>query len=80
MAHKGFQLGLEMPALLGGIATLSFYQICRAFVLNLEMPALLGGIATSLTKIITNSLPTLEMPALLGGIATMSCLSYELMP
>jgi len=52
MAHKAFQLGLEMPALLGGIATCQ-YQVellhhpDRILCNHLEMPALLGGIATA---------------------------------
>jgi len=51
MAHKGFQLGLEMPALLSGIATklveldiLTTNYILKNY--SLEMPALLSGIAT----------------------------------
>ena len=84
MAHKGFQLGLEMPALLGGIAT-SLTKIITNSLPTLEMPALLGGIATCNKYHFAHhnqrlSHHLLEMPALLGGIATMSCLSYELMP
>ena len=50
MARKDFQLGLEMPALLGGIATLKrFLTFLKEIGFKpLEMPALLGGIATTL--------------------------------
>jgi len=45
MAHKGFQLGLEMPALLRGIATVNTEKMLGR-IDTLEMPALLRGIAT----------------------------------
>ena len=74
MAHKGFQLGLEMPALLRGIATINVLFTIRLITTFLILKCLLyyAGLQQpyNFVESLTKEHLCLEMPALLRGIAT----------